>query len=218
MKGFFKLRLVLTLVALVLLVTAFAASLTHIAHSRAAGTSSPSGERLLGQSTLEPVYDDTTGNVTYIMTPNNAPNFPVKSNPASWAPFYVVAYPVGVSFGPLQCAHIPADNCPPTGQVIAQIAAATIPAVYGPADGSGVAGHEHLMAPPGSGGDFNVAWEPFLVFFTSTAAVTHLTTLTQLNAALASGAAIKVERPDLTFLCEVVSANVYAHATPVTPV
>jgi hypothetical protein len=75
------------------------------------------------------------------------------------------------------------------------------------------------MAGPGSGGDFNVAWEPVLVLFTSSAAAnTHITTLAQINAAVASHNAILVPLPQLTFHCSVVSASVYAHSTPVTPV
>src|SRR5262249_52480962 len=98
-------------------------------------------------------------------------------------------------------------------------AAAAFPNVYGAPDGSGVLGHDHMMAPPGSGGDFNVAWEPILVLFTNAAAAnTRLTTLAQVNAAVSSGNAIEVPLPQLTFHCEVVPAIVYAHSTPVTPV
>ncbi|TME06199.1 MAG: hypothetical protein E6I80_14575 [Chloroflexi bacterium] len=80
-------------------------------------------------------------------------------------------------------------------------------------------GHDHLMAPPGSGGDFNIAWEPILVLFTSSAAAnTHLTTLAQINAAVNSGNAFEVPNPAATFHCEVVPANIYANSTPVTPV
>ena len=217
MQGLFKSRLVLTLVTLILLAGAIAVSFAGITHSHAAAAAStPSGERILGQSVLEPVFDDTTGNVNYVNTPLKAPN-PVNTNPRAWAPFYVPVYPVSASasVGTLQCAHIPADNCPDHGPPIAVAAASIVPSVYG----SGVLGHDHLMAPPGSGGDFNIAWEPILVLFTSTAAAnTHLTTLAQLNAAVNSGNAFEVQLPQLTFHCEVVPANLYARATPVTPV
>src|SRR5256885_8539740 len=87
MKGFFKSRPVLTPVTLVLLAATIAASLAVITHSRAAAaaSTSPSGERIVGQSVIEPVFNDTNGNVTFVMTPINAP---LKANPASWAPFY----------------------------------------------------------------------------------------------------------------------------------
>ncbi len=216
MKGFFKSRLVLTLVTLALLAAALAASLAGITHSRAAAaTSTPSGERIHGQSVLEPVFDDATGTVTFVMTPLNV-SVPVNANPRAWAPFYVPVYPVGVSFvGPLQCTHIPADNCPDHGPPIAAAAAQIVPAVYG----AGVLGHDHMMAPPGSGGDFNIAWEPILVLFTNTAAAnTRLTTLAQITAAVNSHNAIEVPNPSATFHCDVVPANIYANSTPVTPV
>ena len=214
MKGFFKSRLVLTLVTLVLLAGAIAVSLAGITHSRAAAAASiPSGERIHGQNVLEPVFDDTTGNVTFVMTPLKAP---LKANPASWAPFYVPVYPVSASVGTLQCTHLPADNCPDHGPPIAALAASLVPTVYGAPDGSGVSGHDHLMAAPGSGGDFNIAWEPILVLFTNaTAANTRLTTLAQINAVVSSGQAFEVPLPQLTFHCEVVPAGIYARSTPV---
>jgi hypothetical protein len=213
MKGFFKSRL-LKLVTLVLLAAALAVAVAGITHSpAAAAASTPSGERILGQDVIEPVFDDTTGNVTYVMTPIKAAL--VKSNPVAWAPFYVPVYPVGASVGTLQCIHLPADNCPSHGPAIAAGAAQIDPAIYG----AGVLGHDHLLAPPASGGDFNISWEPILVLFTNAAAAnTRLTTEAQIDAAVSSGNAFEVPLPQATFLCEVVSANVYALATPVTPV
>jgi len=84
----------------------------------------------------------------------------------------------------------------------------------------GVIGHDHLMAGPGSHGDFNVAWVPTLVLFTPGAAITHITTLNQLNGLIGSGAVFTVPldgfqwNPNLTFHCSVVSAAVYAHGVP----
>ena len=219
MQGVFTSRLVWTRFTLVLLAAALAASWASLAPSRAAAAASaPSGETILGQSTIEPVFDDTTGNVNYVMTPNHAP---LNANPASWAPFYVPVYPVtaSASVGTLQCTHVPSDNCPDHGPPIALAVAAAVPAVYGPPNGSGVLGHDHLMAPPASGGDFNIAWEPILVLFTNpTAANTRLTTLAQITAAVSSHQAFLVPLPQLTFHCEVVPATVYAQATPVTSV
>jgi hypothetical protein len=84
-----------------------------------------------------------------------------------------------------------------------------------------VIGHDHLMAGPGSGGDFNVAWVPTLVLFTNKAAAnTHITTLDQINAMIASHDVITVRLdgsnglPNLTFHCSVVSAAVYANGVP----
>lgn len=198
-----------------LLALALAVMLAAVAPSyRAAASGMPSGERVNGQTTLEPVYDDMTGAIRYVSTPDHAQ---MNANPTAWAPFYLPVYPLSAAsaVGVVQCAHSPADNCPDHGPVLAGAAMQIMPSVYG----AGVWGHDHLMAGPGSGGDFNVAWEPVVVLFTTSAAATnHITTLAQLNAAVASGAVILVPLPQLTFHCSVVSASVYAHATPVTPV
>ncbi len=153
-----------------------------------------------------------TGNVTFVMTPINAP---LNASPASWAPFYVPVYPASATVATLQCAHLPADNCPDHGPLIAALAASIVPSVYG----GGVLGHDHMLALPGSGGDFNIAWEPILVLFKNAAAAnTRLTTLAQVNAAVSSGNAFEVPLPPATFHCEVVPTNLYSRAIPVAPV
>ena len=198
-----------------LLALALAIMLATVAPSyRAAASGLPSGERTNGMSTLEPVYDDMSGAIRYVSTPDKAP---MHANPTAWAPFYLPVYPLSAAdaIGVVNCAHTPADNCPDHGPEVAGAAMQIMPSVYG----AGVWGHDHLMAGPGSGGDFNVAWEPVLVLFTSSAAAnTHITTLAQINAAVASHNAILVPLPQLTFHCSVVSASLYAHSTPVTPV
>ena len=80
---------------------------------------------------------------------------------------------------------------------------------------------------PGSGGDFNVASVPTLVLFTNPAAAnTHIATLTQLTAMIASKDVMTVPLngtpfdgvplPNLTFHCSVVFAAVYARGVPFT--
>jgi hypothetical protein len=65
-----------------------------------------------------------------------------------------------------------------------------------------------------------VAWVPTLVLFTPGATITHITTLTQINELVASGAVTTVPldgtngTPNLTFHCSVVSAAVYANGSP----
>jgi hypothetical protein len=135
----------------------------------------------------------------------------VKSNPIASAPFYVPVYPAGSTVGTLLCKDTPVENCPDHGPGIAAAAQQIMPGVYG----GGVIGHDHLMSGPGSGGDFNVAWVPTLVLFTSAAAANqHLITETQVDAAIAAGNAIEVPLPQLTFTCAVVSGSVYARGTP----
>lgn len=204
------------------LVAVFVIGLAAVA---AAAGSLPSGERIVGGTTstggtvIEPVYDDMTGQIRYVSTPRGTPN-PVKSNPRAAAPFYLPVYPTGSNPGTLLCEDVPVENCPDHGPLVAGAAAQIMPNVYG----GGVIGHDHLMAGPGSGGDFNVAWVPTLVLFTSTAAAdnpsNHITSLAQLNALVASHDVIEVPlngsngTPNLTFHCSVVSAAVYAHGTP----
>lgn len=175
-----------------------------------------------GGTVLEPVYDDITGQIRYVSTPRGTPN-PVKSNPVASAPFYLPVYPASstiVANGvTLNCQDVPTENCPDHGPALAGLAEALEPGVYG----GGVIGHDHLMAGPASGGDFNVAWVPVLVLFTNSAAAnTHITTLAQIKAMIASNDVMTVPLdgtggfPNLTFHCAVVSATVYAHAVPFT--
>jgi hypothetical protein len=104
-------------------------------------------------------------------------------------------------------------NCPDHDGLVAGAAGSIVPTVYG----GGVIGHDHLMAGPGRGGDFNTTWEPVLVLFTTTAAANeHITTLAQIKAAFDRGDVIEVPVPSLTFLCSVVPAVVYDRATPVS--
>jgi hypothetical protein len=77
-----------------------------------AAASTPSGQRSLGQSVLEPVYnDENAGQIGYIKQPENVAQ-PVNSNPKAWAPFYLVIYPVGsTATTTYLCMHLPVDNC-----------------------------------------------------------------------------------------------------------
>ncbi len=195
-------------ISLLVAATSFALAVGAVG---AAAGSTPSGERVVGRSVLEPVYDaEHVGKIGFVSTPMNAP---LKANPHAWSPFYVPVYPVGSTVGPLLCEHQP-ENCLDHGGVIAGAAAAIMPSVYGPADGSGVLGHDHVMDFPG-GADFNVAWEPILVLFTSTGAANkHLITDTQIEDAVANGDAIEIPLPQATFHCAAVSAAVWARGTP----
>ena len=208
---------------LVFMVVAASALVTGLSVLPAGASSLPSGERLVGGTAshggtvLEPVYDDMTGLIRYVSTPRGAPN-PVNSNPVAAAPFYLPVYPAGSTVGvTLNCQDVPAENCPDHGPAVAGLAQALEPGVYG----GGVIGHDHLMAGPGSHGDYHVAWVPTLVLFTNSAAAnTHITTLAQLNAMIASGDVKTVPLdgtngfPNLTFHCSVVSAAAYARGVP----
>ncbi len=80
--------------------------------------------------------------------------------------------------------------------------------------GARVLGHDHLMDFPGAA-DWNVAWEPILVLFTSTAAANeHLLTDEQIDEAVERGDAIEIPVAALTFHCQAVSVRVYELGTP----
>jgi len=206
---------------LVFMAVAASALLAGLSAVPAAASSLPSGERIVGGTAahggtvIEPVYDDMTGQIRYVSTPRGTPD-PVNSNSVAAAPFYLPVYPAGSTVPTLNCQDVPAENCPDHGPAVAGLAQAPEPGVYG----GGVIGHDHLMAGPGSHGDFNVAWVPTLVLFTPGAAITHITTLAQLNALIASGDVITVPLdgtngfPNLTFHCSVVTAAVYAQGRP----
>lgn len=179
----------------------------------ARASSLPSGEMQVGQTLVEPAYNDVNGQINYLLTPIRAPD-PVKSNASSWAPFYLVAYPAGSTVGTLNCMGVP-GNCPDHDGPIAGAATAIMPSVYG-TDPTTVIGHDHLMAPQASGGDFNIAWHVYLILFTSKSfANQHLTTLGDISAALAAHQVIQIDS-GIVFTCTVVPAVVYNSGTPVT--
>jgi len=170
----------------------------------------PSGERQLGQTIIEPGYDDRTGNLIYIMTPIGAP-FPAHANKHAISPLYLIVYPhsAGASVGTMSCAHEGGDNCADHGPFFSDLAQAEEAGVYG----AGVWGHDHMMDGAG-GSEFNVIWEIVVVLFTNAAAAnTHITTEEQLDAALAAGVARTIET-GVTFNCNLVSVATYNRATP----
>ncbi len=172
----------------------------------------PSGERRLGQVSIEPAYDYNTGALVFLGTPIKVP-FPSVSNPQhSTAPLYLIEYPPGSNPGTLNCMGVP-GNCPDHDGEVAGAATQIMPGVYGN-DPTVVPGHDHLVAAASTGGDFNVAWEVHEILFTSAqAAQTHITTLTQLNWALTHGQAIDVDL-GFAFNCNIVPATVYWQGTP----
>jgi hypothetical protein len=208
-------------------------SLLTAATAIPAGSSAPSGQRMYGNTsfdpttgqfiggggTIEPAYDGDTGTLVYLQTPNNGHFNPVNKidpdtgMPINVAPIYLPVYPAGSGIDPatLNCAHVPADNCADHGPGVAGAAIGIMHSVYG----GGVLGHDHLVGIAKTGGDFNVLWEPVLVLFTNAAAAkTHITTIDQIEEAVAAHNAIEVPLPQLTFHCSSVSAAAYWRGTP----
>jgi hypothetical protein len=169
----------------------------------------PTGEVRLGQSLIEPAYDDISGNIIYLLTPEKSP-FPTDTSTHAVAPLWLVEYPTGSTVGTLNCMGVP-GNCPDHDAAVAGAAMVIMPSVYG----GGTIGHDHLVAPQGHQGDFNIAWDVHEVLFTSKAAAnTHLTTLAAVNNAIANHSAIVVDL-GFAFHCSIVSAAAYNQGTPV---
>lgn len=138
----------------------------------------------------------------------------MKSNDRADAPLYLVLYPTSAksSVGPLNCEDTPVENCPDHGPPLAGLAKSVVPSVYG----GGVFGHDHLVGVANTGGDFNIAWDVKVVLFTTSAAAnTHLTTLDAINNAIANHQAFIFPGEITTFLCAVVPAAAYDKGTPV---
>jgi hypothetical protein len=167
----------------------------------------PSGEVTVGQTVIEPAYNIGTGGIIYLSTPKHAV---VHPNSHQVAPLYLPVYPRDSLVGTLNCQDFPVENCPDHGPLIAGLAQAEVPGVYG----EGVLGHDHLGGVASSHTDFNVNWEPVVVLFTSPAAVQHITTLSQLESALAHEEVKEIRLPAATFHCAIVSGAVYARGTP----
>ena len=166
-----------------------------LAGGTAFADNAPSGEIIHGQTAVEPAYNDIDGSLIYLLTPVNASS-PKLSNPGAVAPLFLVEYPPNTTFDvPFNCQGVP-GNCPDHDGIVANVATSTQPDVYG-TDPSAIPGHDHLVAAPGSGGDFQVAREVIEVLFTPKAvtdhAITHLTTQAAVDAAVANGYAIEID-------------------------
>jgi hypothetical protein len=190
-----------------LLLAGSIAGIACIGASPVMASGAPTGEHMVGQVSIEPAYDDTTGNLIYLATPVRSP-FPTHTNSHSVAPLYLIEYPPSYPGWTLNCMGVP-GNCPDHDGIVAGVATSVEPGVYG-SNPTLVPGHDHLVAPPAGGGDFNIAWEVHEIVFTNAAAAdTHLTTLAQIEAAVGSGNALNVDL-GFAFHCSVVSSAVYA--------
>src|SRR3954466_7737270 len=91
----------LTAIPSLLLVTAWLTADVALAAGQV-----PSGERVLGRTVIEPGYDDRTGNLIYVMTPEGAP-FPSNANTHAISPLFLIVYPNSAAdaVGTMNCAH-----------------------------------------------------------------------------------------------------------------
>lgn len=192
----------LTLAALATSVLSLAPTL-----SASAVDTVPSGQRTLGHSVVEPIYDgDHAGVVGFISTPEHTP---LVNDQHARAPIYLPVYPAGATVGQLICPHVPVDTCPDHGPTIAALAQSIAPDVYV----GGVVGHDHIAKLEGAG--TRVSLVPTLVLFTSKpAANEHLITLAQIEAAVVRGDAVLVSLPPAALHAEQVSTRIWQLATP----
>ena len=174
----------------------------------------PTGVRGHGNVTIEPAYDDFNGSIIYLQTPNRLaplnPTQPINGvNPHAVAPLFLIVYPPGTA-GTFNCMGNP-GNCPDHDAAIAGVATSVEPGVYG-SDPLAVPGHDHLVGNRRTG-DYNTAWHVYVELFTSGAAVTHITTLSGLQAAWSSGGVVHLDS-GITVLCPIVPASLYDKGTP----
>jgi hypothetical protein len=216
------------------LAAAFAAPHAQAAPPEAIGFFS--GQTAFGQATVEPALDDATGNVVFILTPNGAP-LPSKANPHAQDVMYIPVYPTSST---IPGAHLDCQTGAGTGTGNCnhlQVLPFSNP-VYDPdpADRSGSSkacqdynggrpctvylGHDHLIGVPSTGSGFNVAWHVELVLFTPKgfrdgAIDSRITTLSDLDALVASGDAVIAPTP-IVFNCSIVAQAVYDQGTPLS--
>ena len=193
-----------------LLVAAMATSILVATASVSGADTLPTGQRTFHNNGLEPAYNAENGQIGYFMEPAGKMN----ASPKAWAPIYIVVYPTGTTAAStFSCMHFAMgdDNCPSHGNIIAGLAAATEPTVYG----DGVAGHDHVLDFPG-GDDFNIAWEPVVVLFKSKAdANEHVITDARILQLYGEGKVDLIPLPGATFLCAIVPQRIWNMATPV---
>jgi len=190
--------------------------------SFAAAAGAFSGQVFFGQTSVEPAVNLADGSTIYLLTPDKAPN-PSHANPThATAPLYLVFYPNSSSLpvgafncSPTNCNHLPVVPPPvvnglgvgsvyPTGTVNSPFLGTQTGGLY--------KGHDHLVGKAPTG-DFNVAWEVWLVVFTPQGVNalpnnTRIMTLDQLNTYLRNGWVRKVDA-GFAFNCSIVSETVY---------
>ena len=182
-------------------------ALIAMSAAMAAADPGPTGQVSFGQVSIEPAYDDVTGQLIYLLTPDKVAQ-PSKANPiATVSPLnclptncdHVQVLPPGL------VASLGLQSVYPTG---------TISTKYGSLTGGLVKGHDHLVGVAKTGGDFNVAWHVYLVLFTTKGAGDGainqpLRTLSDVNAAIARGDAVGPLDSGIVFNCSITSEATY---------
>jgi hypothetical protein len=189
-----------------------------------------SGQTAFGQATVEPAFDDVTGNIVFLLTPDNAP-LPSNAPPAAQDILYLPVYPTASTVAasdldcqPDNCNHLnvlpfPNRNYDSDPGDLAGTSKACID--YNSGKPCTVyKGHDHLAGVPSTGGKFSVAWHVELVLFTGKgftdgAIDTRITTLSQIDALVLSGDAVMAPTP-IVFNCQVVPETAYNRGAPLS--
>jgi hypothetical protein len=196
-----------------------------------------SGQTAFGQSTVEPSFDDVTGNTVFLLTPNHAPN-PSHAAPPAQSPLYIPVYPTsstipadhldcqsGWATGTGNCTHLQVlpfyDSDYDSNSADANGSSKACHDFNGGKPCTVFLGHDHLVGVASTGGDFNVAWHVYLVVFTAKAfgdgAInSRITTLSQMDGLIVSGDLSNPIPTSIVFNCQVVPKRVYSKGTPVT--
>lgn len=193
------------------------------ASAQSQGSGPFSGQRIFGQSEVEPAVNNANGDTVFLITPLHPP-FPSNSNPRASAPMYIPMYPADSTINPAilncqphNCDHLNVLPFPAPGYPNGE----TTCTQFGFSAGACglVVGHDHLIGVQPVG-DFNVAWHVILVVFTSQgfsdgAINTRLLTLHDIADAVTRGDAFEVSTP-IVFNCSIVPQAVYLRGTPLS--
>jgi hypothetical protein len=180
-----------------------AGALLLVAAAPASADTWYSGQRTFGNVSVEPAVNMADGSQIFLLTPKGAQT---NANPRAHAPLYLVMYP-GVSSVPASSL-----NCTPTNCDHAN--------AFPPYGSAGYKGHDHLVGMPHTG-DFNVAWDVYIVAFTPKgfqdgAINTRILTLSALNDAITAGDVAAPIDFHFAFNCSATSSATYLKGTPFT--
>ena len=185
-----------------------------------------SGQVSAPQGDVEPAIDYKTGNIVFLMSPENAP-LPTHANSGAQAPLYMVFYPTTSNIPashlvcqPDNCAHFNVLPFPDPNYGALGGGETACADFNGGNPCSLVKGHDHLIGVPQTGGDSTTIWDLHLIVFTEKAFTdgvinTRITLLSQIQALLAGGYIADLPT-GVSFSSSIVPLTTYEKGTPVS--
>jgi hypothetical protein len=185
-----------------------------------------SGQVSVPQGDVEPAVDFQTGNIVFLMSPENAP-LPSKTNGAAQAPLYLVLYPTSSNISanhfvcqPENCAHFNVLPFPDPNYGALGGGETACADFNGGNPCSLVKGHDHLTGVRQTGGDSTTVWDLHLIVFTEQAFTDgvinlRITHLSQLQALLVGGYVADLPT-GVSFSGTIVPLATYEKGTPVS--